>query len=149
MEAIANLNLDNVKLIVFGNCSDTILNKIETLAKHRSVRYVGWISSDVAYDYFLASDLVVFPGLHSVMWEQACAAKKPCVFHKLEGFDHFDVGGNCIFVDDVSSAGLENAIRQLIFTEKYFVMKRVSESEATDVFLYSNIAQKALEANNS
>ena len=148
MKAVINLKRNDVKLLVFGNCSDSIKNKIETIAQNESIRYIGWISSDKVYDYFLASDLIVFPGLHSVMWEQACATKTPCVFHRLDGFDHFDVGGNCIFIDDVSEMGIEKILNQLVFTEKYFLMKESSESEKTNVFLYSNIAKKALEASN-
>ena len=30
-----------------------------------------------SYDYFEASDLVVFPGCHSVMWEQVTGQGKP------------------------------------------------------------------------
>ena len=146
MKAISNINRKNVKLLVFGNCSNTIKETIENLAKHESMRYIGWISSDEVYNYYLAADLVVFPGLHSVLWEQACAAKVPCLFNRLKGFTHFDVGGNCQFMEEVSPQGLKLAVEKLIFTDEYYKMKAVAESELTDVFLYSNIAQKALEA---
>lgn len=145
MEAIGQINRDDVKLIIFGNCSDKIASKIDELSKHKSIRYIGWISSDITYNYFLAADLVVFPGLHSVMWEQACAAKTPCLFHLLDGFDHVDVGGNCDFLEDVTATGIKQKIESLIFTEKYFKMKEVSVSEKTSVFLYSEIAKKTLD----
>lgn len=145
MKAVSDINRKNVKLIVFGNCSNTMMETIENLAQHDSIRYIGWISSDEVYNYYLAADLVVFPGLHSVLWEQACAAKVPCAFNKLSGFTHFDVGGNCRFLEDVSPQGLKVAVEKLVFTDEYYKMKVVAESELTDVFLYSNVAQKALE----
>ena len=57
------------------------------------VQLAGWVSAEQVYRYFLAADLVFFPGLHSVLWEQALACKVPCVFSKLEGFGHVDVPG--------------------------------------------------------
>lgn len=145
MNAVAEIDKDNVKLLVFGNCTESIKKTIEKLAEHRSVCYIGWIDSDKTYDYFLAADLVMFPGLHSVMWEQACASKTPCVFRRLDGFEHFDIGGNCVFFDDVSVEGIVKEIEDLVFTEKYRKMKQVCESNKTDIFLYSNIAVKSLE----
>ena len=146
MEAVTQINRDDVKLLVFGNCSETIESRIRELAKHPSIRYIGWIQSDDTYNYFLAADLVVFPGLHSVMWEQACASKVPCVFHRLDGFEHFDVGGNCVFVDDVSAHGLFQTVESLIFSDKYYEIQKEAASEKTDIFLYSCIAKKSLEA---
>ncbi len=145
MEAICQIDRDDVKLIVFGNCSDEMQPRIEAFSKHKSIRYIGWISSENTYNYFLAADLIVFPGLHSVMWEQACAAKTPCLFRYLDGFNHIDVGGNCDFLEDITTAGIKEKVESLIFTEKYFKMKEVANSEKTSFFLYSEIAKKSLE----
>ena len=37
-------------------------------------------------------------------------------------------------------------IEQLVFTDKYYDMKKIAESEKTDIYLYSNIAKKSLES---
>ncbi len=145
MEAVAQIDRENVKLIVFGDATDTMQLKIESLAKHNSIRYVGWVSAKETYDFFSAADLVFFPGLHSVMWEQACATKTPCVFRKLDGFEHLDVGGNCDFLEDVSVSGIEQKISELVFTERYYKIKDIAKSDKTEFFLYSQIAKKTLE----
>lgn len=107
----------------------------------KTVKNVGWIDSAKVYDYFFAADLVFFPGQHSVLWEQACAAKVPCVFEAWEGMDHVDNGGNSDFVKEVTAEALREKICELCYTPKYERMKQVARSEATDIYLYSKIAE--------
>lgn len=73
--------MNSVKLLIFGQVLDDIVDEFKSLlSKSENIIYVGWISADKVYDFFFAADLVFFPGQHSVLWEQACAAKVPCVF---------------------------------------------------------------------
>lgn len=144
MEAIGGM--DNVKLLVFGQVNEDVESEFnQLLAEHKNIRYVGWIDADKVYDYFFAADLVFFPGQHSVLWEQACAAKVPCVFARWEGMEHVNNGGNSDFIDILTAEGLRDKIAQLHFTEQYKEMKAVAESSATDIYLYSHIAEKSLE----
>ena len=139
-------NIPGVKLIVFGSVMDDIEEEFNALLKkYDNIIYIGWIDSDKVYDYFLSADLAVFPGSHSVLWEQACACKVPCLFKRFEGMDHVNNGGNSAFLDDVSEDALYEKIKSLIFTDEYNAMKAVAQSEATDVYLYSKIAEKSLE----
>lgn len=145
MEACKDIS--SVKLLVFGQVNDDIEKEFNELLKTSSnIIFVGWINSDEVYDYFFAADLVFFPGQHSVLWEQACASKVPCVFEKWEGMEHVNNGGNSDFVTPIDKNILKAKIRELLFTEKYFQMKEIAESEATDVYLYSKIAEKSLES---
>jgi glycosyltransferase involved in cell wall biosynthesis len=84
MDAVTGM--PNVKLLVFGRVSADVKQMVDKLIfENCNIRYIGWIDADKVYDYFFAADLVFFPGQHSVLWEQACAAKVPCVFEKWEG----------------------------------------------------------------
>lgn len=143
MEACAGLK--EVKLIVFGEVADELKERFAELLKSENIIYIGWIASDKVYEYFYAADLVMFPGQHSVLWEQACASKVPCVFEKWEGMDHVNNGGNSDFISPVNVDTVRNKILELRFTEKYYTMKQIAESEKTDIYLYSNIAKKSLE----
>lgn len=142
MEAVNRLQ--GVKLIVFGNVLKDVKEAFERQLSEK-VKWVGFIPSDKAYDYFLAADLAVFPGQHSVLWEQACACKIPCLFARWEGMEHVNNGGNSDFIDDVTVENLIKKILELKFTPKYEQMKMIAESEKTDVYLYSKIAEKSLE----
>ena len=59
--------------------------------------------------------------------------------------EHLDVGGNSDFIYPVTEVSIREKIMSLQFTPKYWAMKQVAESEATDVYLYSHIAEKSLE----
>lgn len=138
--------IEKTKLMIFGNISDNIKEQFERiLAENKNIIYIGWVDSDKVYDYFFAADLVLFPGQHSVLWEQACASKVPCVFERWEGMEHVNNGGNSDFVDNVTVESLREKIFELRFTPKYQEMKKVAESEKTDIYLYSHIAKKSLE----
>jgi hypothetical protein len=143
MEACAKQKL---KLLVFGQVNEDVKEDYERLVKeNENIISVGWIAADKVYDYFFAADLVVFPGQHSVLWEQACAAKVPCVFERWEGMDHVNNGGNSDFVSPVTAETLREKLLELSGAEAYQRMKQVAESDATEIYLYSQIARRSLE----
>ncbi len=139
----------NLKLLVFGSISGSIKKKFDNLISHENIIYIGWIDSTLVYNYFFAADLVFFPGQHSVLWEQACAAKVPCVFERWPGMEHVNNGGNSKFVSPITIENICETLEELCYTSKYYEMKRIAESDATDVYLYSKIADKSLEAINA
>lgn len=145
MQALRNLK--GIKLLIFGEIEDDIKSvfKKEYDAADNII-YIGWLKSSEVYKYFFAADLVCFPGQHSVLWEQACASKVPCVFKKYDGMQHVNNGGNSAFFQDTTVESLRDMIIKLKFTDQYYAMKKVAESDATDIYLYSKIAEKSLES---
>lgn len=142
-------DLPNVKLLVFGSLTDESKGEFNSiLSKSNNIVYIGWIDADKVYNYFLAADLVCFPGTHSVLWEQACACKVPCLFKKWDDMEHLDNGGNSSFIERVTWESLKNRIKELYFTEEYYEMRKNACSDKTDVYLYSKIAKKSLEVAN-
>lgn len=145
MEAVCKIGVNNIKLLVFGSLGDDIKEQFYNLINAcNNIIYIGWIESNTVYDYFFASDLAFFPGQHSVLWEQACASKIPCVFKKWEGMDHVDCGGNSLLVSNLSVDKIISILEKLDYTEDYKKMLEVARSEKTNMYLYSNIAQKSL-----
>lgn len=138
-------DLEKVKLLVFGSVLPNIKEQFDkALENNKNVIYIGWMDADKVYDYFLASDLVAFPGTHSVLWEQACATKVPGIFAYWSGMTHVNNGGNAMLLEGSEVTYLRRTIESLIFTPKYQEMKKVAQSDATNVFLYSEIAKKSL-----
>ena len=110
--------------------------------------FAGWQNALSTYEIMAASNLIVFPGLHSVMWEQAVAIGIPCIFRDIEGFHHVDLGGNADFVKDVTVQGLEKAIQRVLDdTNHYRKMKEVAEEEGMKHFSYRAIARQSIELN--
>lgn len=144
MKAVAEM--DKVKLLIFGQVNEDIREEFNKLLEENDkIIYIGWINADTVYNYFFAADLVVFPGQHSVLWEQACASKVPCVFEKWEGMEHVNNGGNSDFIAFITVEALRGKIIELMYTEKYYQMKKIAESDKTNIYLYSRIAEKSLE----
>ena len=143
MQAVADTKLENIKLIVFGQPIDEMESVVEYYAHYDNIRYIGWIPADKSYDYFLASDLAVFPGQHSVLWEQACACGLPGVYKRWHGMDHVDVGGNCLFLDECSIQEIKKTIENIACDNQlYERMKKVALSDGVKRFSYDSIAKK-------
>lgn len=144
IKAISCSKESKLKLLIFGPISDDIKPLFDQVADSRTL-FIGGIPSDKVYDYFYAADLVAFPGLHSVMWEQAVASKVPCLFNKIQGFEHVDYGGNCLWLEGDSAEYYQRVVERIINDkELYENMLKQANSEASLQFLYSSIAKKVI-----
>lgn len=150
MEAVKCIPEDRVKLIVFGSIIKELKDQVEKLADGNKIQYIGWINAKDSYNYFAASDLVVFPGRHSVYWEQVAGLGKPMIVKYWEGTTHIDVGGNVVFLykDDIRE--IKEKIEILVYNrQKYFEMEKRALEYGRDKFLYSRIAESSILKQNS
>ena len=143
IEACAEI--ESVKLLIFGQVKEDIKTRFEELvSKNKNILHIGWVDADKVYNYFLASDLIAFPGSHSVLWEQACACGVPALFKDWEGMHHVCVNGNSEFLYEDSVEEMKKKIKELTENkDKYAAMKKAAEECKTD-FFYSEIATRAL-----
>lgn len=137
--------IPGVKLLVFGNVAENYKPEIEE-SMNENVTMLGWMNTKEINDVFLSSDLAVFPGQHSVLWEQACACKVPCLFAYWDGMNHLNNGGNCAFIRADNVEDIRSSILKYTNSDAYRSLKEKARSSLTDVFLYKNIANKSLEA---
>lgn len=145
METVKQIERADVKLIVFGSVIDELKEEINRLVDGIKIQYIGWVESEDSYNYFAASDLVVFPGRHSVFWEQVVGLGIPMIVKYWEGTTHIDLGGNCEFLIRDSKEELSKTISELINNkEKYDKMKKAASSKKKEDFLYSVIARKSI-----
>ncbi len=146
MEAVKNIGNPKIRLIVFGSVVSELKPKIEELTRETdNILYVGWISSEESYDYFEAADLVVFPGRHSVFWEQVVGQGKPMIVKYWEGTTHVDLGGNIEFLYNDSSEEIEKKIIKVSQPEVISNMKKIAEQKGLQVFSYKEIAKRSIE----
>lgn len=142
MDAVNAISNENIKLLVFGSVVPELSEEFESRLSEK-VRYIGWKKSEDIYSEFAAADLIAFPGLHSVLWEQAVGMGKPCLFRKIHGFEHVDIGGNCRFIENTSADSIKSDIENCIANTDE--MKKAAEKGA-EVFSYYNIAKRSLES---
>lgn len=146
MQAVHNISNPNVKLIVFGSVTNELKEKVLNLADSVKVQYIGWLSSEDTYDYFEASDLVVFPGRHSVMWEQVTGQGKPMIVKDWPGTHHVDLGGNVLFLTEDSVAEIQEKIESLLSDpSKLSEMARIAQEKGMQIFSYADISKRAIE----
>lgn len=147
MEAINNIKKDNVKLLIFGPVSDKIRDTFDALLDKNKMRYVSWANTQQSYDYFAIADLVVFPGRHSVYWEQVVGQGKPMICKYWEGTTHVDCGGNVVFFKEDSVKEIEKKICDLIESpEACNKMRKVATGIGKGKFSYKAIAGYAIES---
>lgn len=145
VKAVSQIHNPHVKILFFGSIIDELKPYIDSLLSDRII-YIGWINSDTVYDYFFAADLVMFPGLHSAMWEQAVAARTPLAVTRLRGFDEVDFNGNCLFMDGKGADYYQSVIENLLSnSSRYFEMKKNAADDGANQFLYSHIASQVID----
>ena len=145
VDAISAIDDKRLRLMIFGNISPEVESIIDGFGDDRVIK-VGWIPSNRVYDFMYAADLVVFTGLHSVMWEQAVAARVPCLFSKLKGFEHIDIGGNALFFENRSVECYRDVISKVLKDQELYArLKMCASTERADDFLYSQIAKRVVD----
>lgn len=144
MQSIIDINNTNIKLLIFGNIAPEIKDLFESLNSHCSIHYLGWKSHKEKIDLFAISNLAVFPGTHSVLWEEVVGTGIPAIFKYWEGMTHVDLGGNCTFLKENSTYEIRDAILS-VYDNKgiYNKMKFIAELKK-ESFSYSFIAKKAI-----
>lgn len=145
VEAIKEINNPNIYLIIFGRYEADMINFCDSI-NSPNILNIGWIKAEDAYDYFLSSDFAAFPGTHSVLWEQACATGLPALFKDWDGgFNHIDVGGNCILLKEISVQNLMNIVNK-VYTDKSFFnsLKNMAETKGRVEFSYIEIAKRSI-----
>lgn len=142
MDAVSEMD-EHVKLLVFGPVVPSMKAEFEERLKCDRIAYVPWANTSDSYDYFAIADLVIFPGRHSVYWEQAAAMGKPLLIKYWDGTTHVDCGGNVAFTSGDDSSAIRSDIYTIIESGKLNEMKEIALRSRSS-FLYSSIATKSL-----
>jgi len=134
------------RLIIFGSVSEDIKDEFEREIKDDPrIIYIGWLKSDEVYNYYLASDVAIFPGSKSILWEQAIATGLPLICKRWEGMEYVDLGGNCIFIEKDDEEELINKMEKIYKdTELYKEMKKIAEIKGRKEFSAQEIVKRAL-----
>lgn len=142
MDAVAEIG-GNVKLLIFGPVASSLKVAFDKRLQEDRIIYLPWASTSESYDYFAIADLTVFPGRHSVYWEQAAAMGKPLLVKRWAGTTHIDCGGNVAYTSGDDAVALANDLASLMEIEMLESMKRNAD-RAKVVFLYSGIAKRSI-----
>lgn len=145
IEAVNQLDNPKIKLLLIGVPNEEMKDIVERISGTDYIKKAGWVEPESIYNYFLASDLAIFPGTHSVLWEQAVGTGIPCIFKRWKGMAHVDVGGNCIFIEKGDIETIKQAICKIYNNKsKYKEMKKAAVDKGISYFSYREIARKSI-----
>ncbi|WP_378950804.1 glycosyltransferase [Pelosinus sp. sgz500959] len=145
MEAVEKIANTKVKLIVFGSVEDVLKEKMLTFCDGDKIQYIGWVQANQSYNYFAASNLVVFPGRHSIFWEQVTGQGIPMIVKHWNGTTHVDLNGNVKFLYEDSVDEIYKILTAVIEDEsKYINMKKIASAQGMKAFSYYEIARRSI-----
>lgn len=147
MQAVKELQVQKkrIKLLIFGSVAEELKEQLLGLCDGEGINYIGWAKGEESYEYFASADLVVFPGRHSVYWEQVAAQGIPMLCKYWEGTTHVDIGGNVEFLMEDSVKAIKKKLIELLDDpEKYKEMKKVACSDKRHTFSYKMIARRSV-----
>ena len=145
MEAVSKIENDRLKLLIFGSVAEELRERLFFMCDGKKIQHIGWAKAEQSYEYFAAADLVVFPGGHSVYWEQVAAQGVPMLCKYWKGTTHVDIGGNVEFLMEDSAQVIKEKIEELLEnSEKYAKMKECAGGKRRHEFSYRVISRKAV-----
>ncbi len=145
MKAIHEIQNKKVKLLIFGSVAKELQNEFNSLVDNENIHYIGWVNAEDTYNYFAIADLVVFPGRHSVFWEQVVGQGIPMVVKYWEGTTHIDLGGNTKFIyNDTTDELIENLLEIIDNEEVYQNMHRIAIEKGLEMFSYKEVAKRSI-----
>ena len=129
-------------LILFGN-----LDELNLIKKDSRIRYIGWLQGEDVYKYYLSSDVAIFPGTKSALWEQAICSGLPLICKRWKGMEYVDVGGNCIFIDVDDKEKIIESIK-LLMNDKVTLenMRKIAKTKGYKRFSYERISRQAIDS---
>lgn len=137
----------NIRLLVFGSVVEELRERFDKLVDGTIVQYLGWQDNEAGYRLLAAADLAVFPGRHSVYWEQTAGQGIPMVVKDWEGTHHVDLGGNVRFLKEDSEEEIRGVLKEIVGKpEVYAAMKKAAQEKGPKVFRYSRIAAESIES---
>ncbi|MBL55848.1 MAG: hypothetical protein CMP61_01545 [Flavobacteriales bacterium] len=135
----------SIRFILFGQPVPEMEQEISSLLQGSDIIYFEWIKANKIKYTLLAADLTIFPGTHSVLWEESIGLGIPGIFRKWHGIDHIDLGGNCKWLYNGTEEEIMDTFCE-VFKNKHLFdsMKSTAIKMGPKHFSYSEISKKAI-----
>lgn len=146
IKAFKEVQKPDILFIFFGSISKNIQKEITIEIENiKNIKFLGWLSYKQTIELFNESDLVLFTGKHSVMWEQAFSIGKPLLVNYSHYYNHLNFSENMIYTYSSSTEEYKNILNSLFGSDskiKYIKNKAIEIPKEN--FYYSNIASKSI-----
>lgn len=142
--AVKWLSERSIKLIIFGSVDPEIKDELTSLCDGKQIQYIGWMNTEQSYEALSSAELVIFPGLHSVYWEETAGLGIPMLIRKLPGINHIDMGGNVKYMSSGTSNDIYTSILNIIDHPDIYKKMKEKAFEARKSFSYKEIAKRSI-----
>ena len=143
--AVREIGLPSLKLLFFGSVEEEFKEELMSLCDGVRVIYGGWAKGSESYRFFSAADLAVFPGRHSVYWEQVAGMGIPMLCKYWDGTTHVDICGNARFLKEDSVEEMKAALLEICQSPELLCSMKDCARHARASFSYRAIAARSIE----
>lgn len=144
INAIRSIKDANVKLLLFGSIDENMKKQVLEKCDNKKIKYIGWLNTLDMYKLIHSSNLAVYPGRHSVIWEQTVGLGLPMIAKYWDGTTHIDIGGNVKYIYDDTVEEMKKAIEGVLNIRTYRAMTASANSKRRKMFSYRKIAQQSI-----
>lgn len=135
----------NIHLTVFGSVSSEIAPLFFKLVESTvNIDFAGWVSPALTARYLSEADVGIFPGRHSVLWEQSVGLGLPLVIPEGSDMHHLDIGNNILEWQMTTKEGCVALLNHLCSSDLLKKMQISAGSEVRKRFYYSDIAKRSI-----
>ena len=147
-DGISKLKKLEIHLIIFGSVESSFKNSFnELIKKIKNVHNLGWLNETEISECYISSDIAVFLGNHSVLWEKAICYGIPTIFSYQHDREYLDLNGNCLFVFGNIDIEVAQNIKMLVTNPQIISnMRKVAIENGATIFSYENIVGKLNES---
>lgn len=137
-------NKSDIHFVLFGTIEENYLNILmNTIDRKLNFHFIGWKNSAQVYEAFIASDLSIFLGRHSVLWEQAVGLGVPILIRYQPDREYLNCNENVHFIFSDNIEELIHSLRIIQYKKPYYtVLKDNSLLEGAKQFNFKNIVKQ-------
>ena len=146
-EAFRRLDNANWWLMYVGSTEADVRERIERAAgETEQIIFTGFLSGNEVLEHIAASDLAVYPGAHSVLWEQTVCLGIPAVFYEEHPGDAAHLSDrNALFIHHGDAEEILDRLQKLCADKALLIqMGKRARQYAESNLSYDKTAEKAL-----
>ena len=132
-------------LVIFGSIDLELVDEFNSiLNSSNKIIYLGWLNSSEVYEVLLLSDLGIFLGRHSVLWEQCVGVGLPLLLNADESFSYLNHNNNIISDDKSATQLISQALDLFVNNDLLSEYKKRAMQNSRYEFSYSRISERGI-----
>lgn len=132
-------------LVIFGTFAESIEKEIKNLLdRFSNVNHIGRVAGDEIYRILIGADIAIFPGRHSILWDNTVACGTPLCVRRWKGMDYFDINSNCIYLEEGTKEEIQSVLVRVSEGDTLREMREAAQGRAKELFSATYVANEIL-----